>query len=531
MEYKVIDNKAFLYNHLDDTYTDTKLKKLFDGDIINDNDELIQSKVREKYLLGVLSTSATQTFGKNKSGKTIYITKPLNRNLPNFLISYGGKLKGKLIVKFKYDNWDNKLPSGIIEEVLGLYDDIDIQTLLLHHYNIYLNRKQSRGYIETSLNPLEDTINRINYDANIISIDPDDCEDIDDALSLKETEFYYEVGVHIAQPIVWLNDEQLIEKSNTQFSTLYLNDNNINLWGNEVTQKSSLTPNKTKYAYSTIFYFDIYTLELEKIIDFPSIIKNKHKLSYDNAYKNKYAKELMEFTLSFNKFNDYKELVSYWMIKTNNHIGSKYNVPYRVNSIDTNNIRYNVDDEIKKIFNTRNANNAYYSYQENEHKSLGLKNYTHFTSPIRRIIDSLIHYNITYKQDLILDLDIINELDLNTKRMSRQLELDNLIENIFMDTNVLIVRGYIYRIVNDNRLQVYVKDYGLGFVKVKLYDVTFSYLLNVERSDYRLILSSDEKTMEYNLGDLIEIKIMKQNDVLPRNKLVIIPNGDKIINF
>lgn len=529
MEYKIIDNKAFLYNPNDDTYTETKLKKLFNGDIIDDNNELISSKIRNKYLLGILSTSSTQSFGKTNNGKTIYITKPLENKLPSFLIAYNGKLKGKLIIKFKYDNWDSKLPFGIIDDVLGLYDDVDVQTILLHHYNINLTKKQSKGFTNTTLNPLEKEINRIHYDADIISIDPDDCEDIDDALSIKETDLYYEIGVHIAQPICWLNENNIIEKYNTQFSTLYLNDKRINLWGNEITEKSSLNPNKERYAYSTIFYFDIYTLELEEIKDFPSIITNNHKLSYDNAHTNNIANELLNFTLSFKKNIDFKELVSYWMILTNNHIGKKYNVPYRVNSIDTNNIKYNVNKEINKIFNNRNANNAYYSYIENEHKSLNLKNYTHFTSPIRRIIDTLIHYNITYKQNLILDLDIINELDLNTKRMSRQLELDNLINNI-IDNDELIVNGYIYKILSDNRVEVYVRDYGLGFLKVKLYDLTFDYLITKNRKSNKLILEYDNNIIEYNLGDLIEIKIMKQNYLLPKNKLVIIPTN-KIINF
>ena len=121
------------------------------------------------------------------------------------------------------------------------------------------------------------------------------------------------------------------------------------------------------------------------------------------------------------------------MIKTNNELGKLIkNIPYRIMKKkyileDYNNIE---DNEIKKILLSRITESAYYSMTDdlNYHLSLDLYNYIHFTSPIRRIIDTLIHWCITYNinfEDLNINLDNINNLDKATKKYHRSINLLN----------------------------------------------------------------------------------------------------------
>ena len=98
--YELIENKAWLLNLITAEYQECNIPKLFHNDILDSNNKLIESITRKsKSLVGIFSTSQTQRFGKNKRGNIIYLVKPLNNTLPSFLISYGGKLKGKIAVK------------------------------------------------------------------------------------------------------------------------------------------------------------------------------------------------------------------------------------------------------------------------------------------------------------------------------------------------------------------------------------------------------------------------------------------------
>ena len=54
---------------------------------------------------------------------------------------------------------------------------------------------------------------------------------------------------------------------------------------------------------------------------------------------------------------------------------------------------------------------AVYSGKESNHFALGLDEYCHFTSPIRRIVDAYIHYYLTYSQNTFLNLESLNKLD------------------------------------------------------------------------------------------------------------------------
>ena len=115
------------------------------------------------------------------------------------------------------------------------------------------------------------------------------------------------------------------------------------------------------------------------------------------------------------------------MIKANHYIGKKLiknsGLPYRVNKKSNYTINKNIPENIKIQFKNRNTEKAYYSNNEILHGSLDLNYYVHFTSPIRRIIDTINHYYITYNKIIDFDLDIINDFELKTKKFHREIEI------------------------------------------------------------------------------------------------------------
>ena len=458
--------------------------------------------------VGILSTSQQVKYGKTKAGKPIYQIHPLKKLLPPFWITYGGKLMGRIIIQFKFKDWpeDSKLPFAEIISILGVYEDTNLINILLYHHQV-----ERKPFIKKNpeINQFEKEVKRKNLkDLIIFSIDPKGCIDIDDALSFEEiSDGNYKIGVHIAQPICWLTKEEIIERSEKAISTLYLSNEaigNKNLWSEEITEKASLFVNQEKPAYSIIF-----TISNNKIIStesFPSIIINKLNTDYDtiNYPFIKDCKKLTENLIG--KEIDSHELVSHWMIMANQYIGSTFeNIPFRSQNekaIETNDF----DDKIKQVFTNMQLEGAFYSYNKDFHHSLNLKKYTHFTSPIRRIIDTIIHWNITYSQILTIDLDKINIIDKKTKKFHQQVKLNDVINKL---PDELEVSGWLYNqsySQNKNKCIVYFEQ--LGFMKVKLWNDKFNYLH--ENEENNLIVGKEYK-----------FKINKIKGLLPIQKLVI----------
>jgi exoribonuclease R len=490
--FRIINKKPYLENK--GVYESLEQIKLFEGDILHDT-EIIKSPIRNRELVGTFSTSQTCRYGKSKSGKVIYSVKPLQYNLPNFLITYGGKLKGQLIVRFKFLHWDKKLPTGEIISVIGLKEETNIIKTLMYHYQIY---PKPHRFLCTE-NIFENNIKRkdLLY-LHTLSIDPKGCTDIDDSISyFYDTEKdNIEIGVHIAQPTYWLHPNELKKLIHKRFSTLYTKEKRYDLFNKKLSDMASLELDKIKPTYSVIF--SIKNNKIISIEDYPSYISNKQVLDYNTNDKN--VLKLLDVTNKMSKIKDTHELVSFWMIETNKYIGNKLKdkrIPYRVNKV--NSTEYDIDTNIIEAFKIRDTESAYYSLEENEHQSLGIKNYIHFTSPIRRIFDTLVHYYLCYKINFFDEQTIkrINYLDSQTKKFHRTLELKEKIDSIEDETEY---DAYIYKRSKVNQYEIFIEE--LGFMKLQLFDKKFEYMFN--STEY-----------EYKTGQKIRVKIIKKKGFLP----------------
>ncbi len=534
------------FTKLDPSTIKSQSLKFFNMDQVDDSFNIISSPVRAKLLVGYFSTSQQVKFGKTKSGNTIYQVTTFDPSLPYFLVPYGGKLTGKIIVVFKFKDWASSLPSGEIVNVIGLYDDSNLITTLQYINSVY--RKNIFKSPQPNLNPVEVDIKRQIVTSTVFSIDPPDCMDVDDAMSVDETSDTWIVGIYIAQPICWLSESELVNRAKDSFSTLY-NQNfspNNNLWGDKITEFASLTQNMEKPAYQIKFTINKKTLETVDITHGPVKITNSIKTDYDNCLKFPIIEKLFDLTtiLSPNTI-DTHQLVSFWMIKANNFLGTceeikKLNIPYRIMSSGNKSIQAthetcydNIEPKIKNIFLNRLNESATYQIDNliNFHSGLEMFDYIHFTSPIRRIVDCLIHWCITYKvnfKDLLekynLTIDQINQIDSNTKKYHHNIDLLEKINSwVWFETDpnfsandksetLLEVDGWIYsKSTSENKWTIWF-DY-IGFQKVKMWDNKFNYL-------------KDDKFMEtinqIKIGDKMKFTIYKKKGFLPKEKILIV---------
>lgn len=454
-QVKYID-KNFTINELCDSITVKKdvehslpNNKYFHNDILDNNKNIISSSVRDNIIVGYLTPTILDYKGYGKHRKRIFKTVALNHKLPHFRVSYRLPITKKKLVVFKFSSWNKKLPTGTIVTIIGDITESNIAKA----YTYYFGLDPKLNNIQPKLNIKEDAITRINDDhLYTVSIDPEGSKDIDDAISMDDNFLY----VHIAQPIVFLHKNDILEMSKKRFSTLYRPDGEISLFGDKITMESSLLVGKIRKCYTLKF-----NTEGQVVNHYPGIICLNKNLSYNFVNNNQEQfHKLFEFTRNiFDQVISAQKLVENWMVHTNCCIGNILeNTIYRKNITNVELIK-DLDDMSKKYF----YDSSEYIYGDNAvHTILKKSNYLHFTSPIRRIVDNFIHYELTYKTPMFKDEELeifiknINKISRESSKFHRTIQLRSKIKKI----NNIKPEGIIVGIF-DNYINILIPDIGI----------------------------------------------------------------------
>ena len=494
--------------------------------------DLIHSDIFKSPILAILKCSSLVKFGKNKRGNSIYPCQPVKYGLPVFRVASKNKDRKDKIVLIQYLDWDKNLPKGSIIDIIGNYDDIDSkQKALINYYNIKPNKPKIKNIqISNDIKYIDKT------NLEIFSIDPPNCKDIDDAMSCEINENIITVGIHIADVTRYLNKKLITEKLINQTSSLYpYNKNPINLWGEKITKLASLFPNKVRTSISLFFSIidnKIQTVELQFLK-----IKSSNAFSYTeaNTLTNIYKplKDLIKVTnlLNNKEITNTKELVSYWMIQANKWIVIKMKemrlpVIYRKHE-ETNILSTDIPIKIFDSIKYRWMKGAKYTLNESKHYGLGITGYTHFTSPIRRIADTCIHWIIKNKENLLNDNKLLklNYLENKIKKYHRQQSIIEVLDIMKSDE---ILEAFVLDFDINCKIEIYLLKYD-KFIKTYLFDRSIINNINI-KIDSKLNLTNLLTNESYSLikWSKINIKIRKIKSFLPKNQFSINIMDDKI---
>lgn len=412
--------------------TDIKLLpsdlKLFHEDVFsceNGKIDIINSPTRNnKNIPGVLLLENNRTFGRTNNKKKLYYKcRPNNPHLPYFLIPYdmpmgfSKSFKNKYIT-FSFISWNEKHPCGMVSQNLGdVYHLPSFYEYQLYCKNLHspitkaisetkkkLQLQEYTDYFKTIENCPEKYGVFETTDAFVFAIDPDGCLDRDDALSIQWKEQECHVTVYISNVWVWLEVLDLWDFIGSRVSTIYFPTFKRPMLPTSIGETlCSLDENKDRFVFAMDFVYSFddnnnkYTL-----INTPIIKQMKIKVSKSYVYeekallKNKNYGHLLNITKQLTSVENSHDVVAYWMMQMNTHTAKllktqRIGIFRTVKGLNISPAQSSPDTipTFVRIWEQKMAGKYVHCIENMEHQMLGVAEYTHFTSPIRRLPDLL----------------------------------------------------------------------------------------------------------------------------------------------
>ena len=476
---------------------------------------------KDKIIYGILEINNKTSFGE-KNEKRFY---PNDKTLPTFLVPTKKAFSTiNLYCGIKFHKKVGDKYFGVIEKYIGEIGNLENELEYLKNIGCSSWKGNSKFKLEEYQEDLTpDRVDFTKFKIKAYSIDPDGCKDIDDALSFeKVTDQRVKIFIHIADVSSYIKPESELDiEIKKRKESIYLNKFQVNMIPDKLSIDSiSLIKNRMNRAFTL-------ELTLDKTDDnwiiightfYKSLIKVTN-LSYNDCdkTKNKDLQNLFDIgkVLYENKFGscpdyDSHHMVEIFMIIANVYAGK------------------NIKDHEGAIFRKQDKNleaalhsllidvnpASYSAYKEDlSHDSLKETLYTHFTSPMRRYIDIIIHRILSNKfcgTNFIINKDEefinnLNETHKKIKKINRTAELySNILITEFKECDMYtgVIVGF-----SSNKITVYIKNFGI--INVKLFDKKFSELFEykIERLSYELHDKILDKKTEFKINQKINLVI------------------------
>ena len=397
--------------------------KLFNFDVFNYSDgkvEICNSPTRCGSIAGVLVLEHNKTYGKYKS-KFLYKCIPDDRRLPIFLVPYRIKPNFNKAYKNKYviiyfRHWDNKHPSGYIDQNLGEINNLSSfyqYQLYCRSLNASIQNFTKNARKELKKRPEDELVAEIIYrysvadrrDRDIITIDPLGSKDFDDAIGMLQNDNGCIVSIYIANVPLWLDFLGLWKSFSNRIATIYLPDRRLPMLPAILSDVlCSLQENCSRFALALDIHInEDHTVGRFELVN--TVIRVSKNLRYDTKemsenrmYKNVYkiVEELHKKRPYIDTIKSCHDIIAYLMIMMNHYCAGlmfckKIGIYRSMTYGETAPPETVKDSNVRNFLKGWHSTGGSYSKIQNMqmHDALNLDKYIHITSPIRRLVDLL----------------------------------------------------------------------------------------------------------------------------------------------
>ena len=184
----------------------------------------------------------------------------------------------------------------------------------------------------------------------------------------------------------------------------------------------------------------------------------------------------------------------------------------------------------EKVVNTlllRSMSKARYARENKGHYGLAFDNYTHFTSPIRRYPDLIVHRNLRkylfhnnkqYNEETLQKLDEIAKQSSDTEKtaMNAEREVLDIKKAEYMEKHINEEFEGVISSVLKFGLFVELPNTVEGMVHIS------NFKEKMEFDEQNLLLSSTESDLKYQIGQVVKVKVTKVNRLLGRIDFIIL---------
>jgi ribonuclease R len=215
----------------------------------------------------------------------VYVQVPPRTKLPKLPM-----VGDKVVVRL--EEWQSRHvnPEGDILEILGSADAPGVDMLsIIRKYNLPTEFPKSvtdeANRIPTSVEQETLEGRKDLRDKFIVTVDPDDARDFDDAIDVEETEQGWKLGVHIADVSAYVTPNSALDReARRRGNSVYLPDRVIPMLPERLSNGvCSLNPDVNRLTFSAFIEFD--KNGRPKSADFArSVIRSAKRLTYKEAY-------------------------------------------------------------------------------------------------------------------------------------------------------------------------------------------------------------------------------------------------------
>lgn len=517
-----------------------------------------------KRLAGILHVSSKSVIktGITKVGICRREFTPFIKNLPKIFVKTNRlNTAPDEYVVVKFEKIEGEVMYYEVDIYLGQIGGYELELMMIKNIaSCHWTNKHNKNFI--NLTEIDCSIGNSRLDitdqeTNIFTIDPIGCEDIDDALQIVKYKDYYEVRIHITDVSSYIEESSVYDKElEKRVETIYYNNKDMNVM-HMIPQTFSLNilslkEGTAKRVFSVIikinFDYEIIEVNFRKMLinikknlsyeEAQDLINNSVNPDLNNLYnvgfelKNKIAE-------SFDKLvrYDVHQMVEVYMIYANKLV-AEYIANYDNDNVilrsqkQTPNNKIN-SDEIDPIILLKNRINKLEKAQYQigtkncEHSELKLKYYTHFTSPMRRYVDILVHRQlekclngIPLKPIENEKLQLINFYRNVYKKVERYSYLIEILNNL---NEVNEYYGTITSFGNGDNLRIYIKEINLD-LDCQIINDKFKHLMLIENNEEKIEITniSENIKIQFLLFDTIKIRFAKLEKSIDKIETTII---------